>query len=52
MFWIKQDQLLMAWLVGSMSEGMLTHIVGCNSSSQIWKTLEERFASQTKPKER
>ncbi|KAF7838902.1 Retrovirus-related Pol polyprotein from transposon TNT 1-94 [Senna tora] len=52
LFWKKQDQLLMAWLVDSMTEGMLTHIVGCASSAEIWQTLEELFVSQTRAKER
>lgn len=31
-----------------MLESLLLRMVGCETSSQIWKTLETRFASQTK----
>ena len=33
-----------------MIEVMLTQMVGCETSRQIWKTLEVFFASQTKAK--
>lgn len=33
--WEQQDQLLVSWLLSSMSEGVLTRMVGCESSSQI-----------------
>lgn len=33
-----------------MLESLLLRMVGCETSSQIWKTLETHFASQTKAK--
>lgn len=46
--WEQQDQLLLSWLLASMSEGMLTQMVGCDYSYQVWAKLEAFFASQTK----
>lgn len=37
--WEQQDQLLVSWLMSSMSEGVLARMVGCDSSSQIWTKL-------------
>ncbi|PON73655.1 LOW QUALITY PROTEIN: hypothetical protein TorRG33x02_249130 [Trema orientale] len=33
-----------------MGESLLTHIVGCYTSAQVWQILELYFASQTKAK--
>lgn len=33
--WRRQDQLMMSWLLASMSEGMLTRVVGCNYAFEI-----------------
>lgn len=43
--WEQQDQLL-----ASMSENLITRIVGCEFSHQIWKKLEVFFASQSRAK--
>lgn len=48
--WEQQDQLLLSWLLASMSESMLTRMVGCEFSYQIWDKLESFFSSQTKAK--
>ena len=48
--WEQQDQLLVSWLLSSMSEGVLSRWVNCESAFQIWKTLEVYFASQTHAK--
>ncbi|KAL6322290.1 hypothetical protein AAG906_005259 [Vitis piasezkii] len=47
--WEQQDQLLVSWLLSSMSEGVLLRCINCESAFQIWKTLEVYFASQTQP---
>uniref|UniRef100_A0A803Q712 Retrotransposon Copia-like N-terminal domain-containing protein n=1 Tax=Cannabis sativa TaxID=3483 RepID=A0A803Q712_CANSA len=48
--WEVQDQLLYSWLLSSMSDGILTRIVGAETSTQIWKTLEVYFVTQTSAK--
>ena len=48
--WEQQDRLLFSWLLSSMTEVMLTRMVGCETSHHIWKTLEVFFASQIKAK--
>ena len=45
--WEQQDRLLVSWLLSSMSEGFLSRCVNCDSTFQIWRTLEVYFASQT-----
>ena len=48
--WERQDQLLVSWLLSSMTEGVLSRMVNCDSSAQIWKTLEVYFAQQIRAK--
>ncbi|KAK4276114.1 hypothetical protein QN277_019103 [Acacia crassicarpa] len=48
--WQRQDHLLMSWMTCSMSEGVLTRVVGCDSSLKIWEKLQIHFTSQTKAK--
>lgn len=48
--WRRQDQLLMSWILASMSEAMLTRIVGCNFVYEIWEKVRIHFASQTRAK--
>lgn len=48
--WEQQDQLLVFWLLSSMSEGLLTRMVGCETSYQIWTKLNQYFATQTRAK--
>uniref|UniRef100_A0A803QHI8 Reverse transcriptase Ty1/copia-type domain-containing protein n=1 Tax=Cannabis sativa TaxID=3483 RepID=A0A803QHI8_CANSA len=48
--WEVQDQLLVSWLLSSMTESPLTRIVGCNTAQQIWTTLETHFTLQVSSK--
>lgn len=48
--WDQHDQLLLSRLLSSMSDGMLTMMVGCDHAFQVWRKLEEFFASRTKAK--
>ena len=41
--WEQQDQLLLSWLLSSMSENLLTRMIGCDESSKIWSKLEQYF---------
>ena len=43
----KQDSLLSSWLLSSVSSNLLSQIVGCNTSYEIWKTVEIFFSSQS-----
>jgi len=44
----QQDQLLVAWLLASMSSSLLTKMVGLDSSAEIWCSLLTHFASHTR----
>lgn len=48
--WRRQDHLLMSWVLASMSEGMLTRMVGCECAFEIWERVRIHFASQTRAK--
>lgn len=48
--WLRQDQLLASWLLASISEPILISTVGLDNACQIWCTLEQAFAGQSKAK--
>ena len=43
----KQDSLLYSWLLSSVSSNLLSQIVGCSTSYEIWKTVKQIFSSQS-----
>lgn len=45
---IKNDGLLMSWLTRTMTEEVLTLLVGLETTCQIWLALEESFAAANK----
>ena len=49
--WEQQDQLLLSWLMASMSESILTQVVECDFTWQVWEKLQIYFASHTRAKE-
>ncbi|KAF7831376.1 Retrovirus-related Pol polyprotein from transposon TNT 1-94 [Senna tora] len=50
--WECQDQLLLSWMLNSMSENLVSKMVGCDHSYQLWTKIQENFCSSTKPRER
>lgn len=48
--WHKQDQLLLSWQFSSMSESILTRVVGCRRSHEVWKRISEYFSAHTRAK--
>ena len=46
--WIQQDQILLGWILSSLSEYALSRVVGMTSSQQVWCALEKHYASRTK----
>ncbi|KAH7538420.1 hypothetical protein FEM48_Zijuj03G0197600 [Ziziphus jujuba var. spinosa] len=44
-YWIKQDQLLLGWIRAAISREVLRHLVGLQTTLNVWKTLETRYVS-------
>ncbi|GKU95007.1 hypothetical protein SLEP1_g8425 [Rubroshorea leprosula] len=49
--WLNNDGLLTNWLLGTMNEEALSVVVGCESTFQIWRCLEEHYLPSTKQQE-
>ncbi|KAK6141030.1 hypothetical protein DH2020_025211 [Rehmannia glutinosa] len=49
--WQRQDQLLASWILSSLSDSILTLMVGLESAKEIWHTLETNFTSQNTAKQ-
>ncbi|KAL5799441.1 hypothetical protein ACOSQ4_032325 [Xanthoceras sorbifolium] len=47
--WVIHDQLLLGWLLSSMSESILAKVVGLTTSHKVWTKLETVFANQSMP---
>ena len=45
--WEQQDQLLLSWLMASMSESIFTQVVECEFMWQVWEKLQIYFAFHT-----
>lgn len=43
--WEQQGQLMLLWLLASMSESILTQVVECEFTWQVWEKLQIYFAS-------
>uniref|UniRef100_A0A803QJK9 Integrase catalytic domain-containing protein n=1 Tax=Cannabis sativa TaxID=3483 RepID=A0A803QJK9_CANSA len=48
--WEQQDNILVSWLLSSMSEKVLTRMVGSDSAAQIWINLCEYYTSLNRAK--
>ena len=46
--WTQLDQFLLSWLLSSISENMLGHVLHCTTSSEVWKTLDLLFSTKSK----
>ncbi|XP_010515027.1 PREDICTED: uncharacterized protein LOC104790924 [Camelina sativa] len=41
--WIRHDQLVMAWILGSLSETAIRVVYGLQSSQEVWSALAKKF---------
>uniref|UniRef100_A0A803P919 Reverse transcriptase Ty1/copia-type domain-containing protein n=1 Tax=Cannabis sativa TaxID=3483 RepID=A0A803P919_CANSA len=48
--WDVSDQLLVSWLLSSMTVSLLTRMVGCHTARQIWANLEKHFTLKVSSK--
>jgi hypothetical protein len=46
--WQLQDQLILSALISSLSEKVMTHVVKCTTSRDIWLTLKRMFTAQSR----
>ncbi|KAH9668130.1 retrovirus-related pol polyprotein from transposon RE1 [Citrus sinensis] len=46
--WRSQDQVLLGWLLSSMSEGIISLVFNLETSREVWKVVEVQFGSQSK----
>ncbi|KAL9453591.1 hypothetical protein AB3S75_009240 [Citrus x aurantiifolia] len=46
--WKPQDQVLLGWLLSSMSEGIVSLVFNLETSLEVWKAIETQFGSKSK----
>jgi hypothetical protein len=44
--WYYQDKIVLGALISTLIEGILSHVVGINTSHAVWLLLEKLFASE------
>ena len=45
--WQKQDNILLRWILSSLTEPVLTQVVGLSTSASVWQALDRMFASKS-----
>ncbi|GKV10013.1 hypothetical protein SLEP1_g21438 [Rubroshorea leprosula] len=45
--WRWSDRLLRGWIIGTLSKEVLGIAVGLNTSSEVWKALEDHFVQSS-----
>lgn len=45
--WSQQDQIILSTLISSLSENILSHVIGCTTSRDLWLSHERMFISQS-----
>lgn len=43
----RQDNLLCAWLLSSISPNLLSQVIGCRTSNEVWMTMKQNFSSRS-----
>ncbi|XP_020264107.1 uncharacterized protein LOC109840022 [Asparagus officinalis] len=43
--WVRKDQLLLSWIIASLSEEVLPQVVGLATSHEVWQALHQAFGS-------
>ncbi|KAL5789587.1 hypothetical protein ACOSQ2_004475 [Xanthoceras sorbifolium] len=46
--WEQQDQILLVWMLSSITQELLPEFVGYHTTCEAWKSIEQLFASQSK----
>lgn len=46
----RQDHILSSWLLLAINPNLLSQVIGCSSSSEIWHTIQQTFQSQSSAK--
>ncbi|KAJ0039183.1 hypothetical protein Pint_22601 [Pistacia integerrima] len=42
--WKTADRLLRGWIIGTLAEEALSHVIGLDTSAQVWAALKEAYA--------
>ncbi|CAK9138513.1 unnamed protein product [Ilex paraguariensis] len=48
LIWRRSDRLLKGWILGSLSENVLSSVVGLNTARDVWSKLESSFSDDSK----
>ncbi|KAF3788098.1 hypothetical protein EJ110_NYTH21615 [Nymphaea thermarum] len=48
--WHRGDQLLLSWIISSLSEVVHSQVVGLDSSYKVWTTIKRIYAAQSRAK--
>ncbi|PKA52500.1 5'-3' exoribonuclease 2 [Apostasia shenzhenica] len=46
--WIKRDQLILTWIISTLTEVVLPLVINLNTSHAVWKTLADTFTSHSR----
>jgi hypothetical protein len=46
--WIARDQQILRWLVNALSPDVLAHVVGLESSAEVWEAINAHVSASSK----
>ena len=46
--WTQSDHFLLSWILSSITENMLAHVIHCSTSFGVWELLEQLFFTKSK----
>ena len=50
--WFRQDQLVLSWIIGSISEAFIPQVVGATTAHAAWERLAHSYAAGSKSQAR
>lgn len=48
--YLRQDSLISSWLISSISPNLISQVIGCTTSHEIWKIIQQSFNTQSSAK--
>ncbi|KAF3793254.1 hypothetical protein EJ110_NYTH10034 [Nymphaea thermarum] len=46
--WLKHDQLVLSWIITSLSENVLSQVIGLKTAYEVWSSLKRSYASHSR----
>ncbi|OVA07257.1 hypothetical protein BVC80_8501g6 [Macleaya cordata] len=45
--WYRQDKIILSWIISSLTESVVSYVIGFSTSHGVWMALENQYASRS-----